>query len=390
MSAIHSYPLAGARIPESASEKHGRQFRIRKFQVHPWLTNPHVMTVVAEYWPRNLSALPHACERLFEVEAGTWLLAKCHWQRIRPRHPTLVLVHGLEGSSESRYMLGTAEKAFAAGFHVLRVNQRNCGGTEHLTPTLYEAGLSRDYQAVLEELIEKDGLAEIFFAGYSMGGNLVLKMAGEYGTHPPPELRGVCAICPSLDLAAVSDASDDARKLLYKWHFLWNFKRRMRRKARLFPGRYSLRSLGRVRTMREWHETITAPACGYGNAADYYHRASALRVVGRIRVPTLILAAQDDPIIPIESFRDPRIAGNPFLSLITPEHGGHCGFVSENRGNERFWAEARIVDFCSQQLNLSKWRQGKRKNRLPTPQKILRTYQLEFPSRDQGASSSRK
>lgn len=148
---------------------------MKEFRPHPWLLNPHVATVAAAYWPRNLSRLAAAAERLFEVEPDTRLLAKCHWQADRRRHPALVLVHGLEGSSESRYMLGIADKAFAAGFSVLRMNQRNCGGTEHLTPALYNSDLSGDYRAVLEELMERDALPEVFFAGYSMGGNLVFE-----------------------------------------------------------------------------------------------------------------------------------------------------------------------------------------------------------------------
>lgn len=357
MSAIQSYPLRKERILRTATQERVQRLSprlpIREFEVHRWLRNRHWMTIVAEYWPRNFSALSQATERLFEVEVGTRLLAKCHWHPMPRQHSTLVLVHGLEGSSESRSMLGIAEKAFKVGLNVLRVNQRNCGGTEHLTPTLYESGLSRDYRAILEELILRDRLPEIFFAGYSMGGNLVLKMAGAFGACPPRQLRGICAVCPSLDLAASSAAGDEPGSVLYRWYFLWNFKRRMRRKARLFPERYHAVGLWRLRTMREWHEAITAPACGYRDAADYYYRASALRVIDQIRVPTLILAAQDDPFIPFASFRDPRITGNPFITLVTPEHGGHCGFVSSETCDERFWAEARVVEFCTRRSKIS-------------------------------------
>lgn len=155
MSAIQAHSVSEECIPRRTTQGHVLRLPVKEFEVHPWLGNPHSMTVVAEYWPRNFSALPQATERLFEVGAQTWLLAKCHWQATPPLHPTLVLVHGLEGSSESRYMLGIAEKAFVAGLNVLRVNQRNCGGTEHLTPTLYEAGISRDYRVLLKELIKQ-------------------------------------------------------------------------------------------------------------------------------------------------------------------------------------------------------------------------------------------
>jgi len=327
-----------------------------EFEPHRWLRNPHVVTVAAAYWPRALSRLSTATERIFETEPGTRLLAKCHWQTDPRRHPTLVLVHGLEGSSESRYMLGIAAKGYAAGFNVVRMNQRNCAGTEHLTATLNNSGLSADYRAVLEELIEKDALPEIFFSGYSLGGNLVLKMAGELGADSPRGLLGVCAVCPCLDLAASSDASGELRNFLYEWHFLFSFKRRMRKKAKLFPQRYQAVGLSQLRTLREWDEAIIAPAYGYRDAADYYYRASALRVVDQIRVPTLIITAQDDPMIPITSFGDPRIVGNPFITLVTPDHGGDCGFISLHRGDARFWAETQVVEFCHQRSEIAKSR----------------------------------
>ena len=323
------------------------------FQPHPLLRNPHLMTVAAAYWARPLGRLSRAAERLFEVEPGTQLLAKCHWQPEPQHHPTIALVHGLEGSSESSYMLGIAEKAFAAGFNAIQLNQRNCGGTERLTPTLYNSGLSGDYRAVLLELIERDALPEVFFTGYSMGGNLVLKMAGELAAEAPPQLRAVCAVNPGLDLAACADAIAWPQNFLYEWNFLHGLKQRLRRKARLFPGRYSLDGLGRLRTLREFDDAITAPAFGYRNADDYYHRASAIRVVEAIRVPTLILSAQDDPFVPFASFRDPAITTNASLTFVASEHGGHCGFISRFGGDERFWAEARVVEFCREHSALA-------------------------------------
>jgi hypothetical protein len=149
-----------------------------------------------------------------------------------------------------------------------------------------------------------------------------------------------------MDLALGADALDSPRNWLYRWNFVRNLKDRYRRKAALFPERYSLDGLDRVRTIREFDDFITAPHCGYRDADDYYFRASALRVVERIRVPTLILIAQDDPIVPFAPFRDPAINGNPHVTVVAPEAGGHCGFVSRHSGDERFWAEARIVEFC--------------------------------------------
>ncbi len=323
------------------------------FEPHALLRHAHLMTLAAAFWPRRFPRLGPATERLFEVEPGTRLLAKCHWQSEPRRHPTIALVHGLEGSSESLYMLGIAEKAFAAGFNAVRLNQRNCGGSERLTPTLYNSGLSGDYRAVLRELVESDALPEVFFAGYSMGGNLVLKMAGELGAEAPAQLRAVCAVNPGLDLAACADAVARPQNFLYEWNFLRGLKRRLRYKARLFPGRYSLDGLGRVRTLREFDDAITAPAFGYADADEYYDRASALRVVAAIRVPTLIVAAQDDPFVPFASFRDPALSANPHITLLAPPEGGHCAFISRAEGDERFWAEARVMEFCRQHRETS-------------------------------------
>ncbi|HYL09164.1 MAG TPA: alpha/beta fold hydrolase [Candidatus Acidoferrales bacterium] len=307
------------------------------------------MTLAANFIPRRCRLLPPPSERLFEVEPGTQLLGHCHWQAEPANRPALVLVHGLEGSSDSGYMRGIAEKAYQAGFSVVRLNQRNCGGTERFTPTLYNSGLSGDYRAVLAELAERDSIREIFFAGYSMGGNLVLKMAGELGEHAPQQLRGVAAVCPSLDLAPCSDALERRENILYQNHFVGSLMRHYRKKARLFPELYSFNGLPRIRTLRQFDNVITAPRSGYRDAVDYYYRASALRVVGQIRVRTLVLTAEDDPFVPIESFSDSAITSNPHIRVVTPEHGGHCGFVSRTAGHERFWAEARVVEFCREQ-----------------------------------------
>jgi uncharacterized protein len=243
-------------------------------------------------------------------------------------------------------MLGLAERAFVTGWNAVRLNQRNCGGTETLTPTLYNSGLSNDYRAVMMELIGRDSLPEIFFAGYSMGGNLALKMAGELSGDAPRQLRGVAAVCPALDLARCVDAVGLPRNFIYQRHFVSGLKSRMRRKAKLYPGLYDLARMQRVRTLREFDDVITATYCGFSGASDYYERSSALRVMGKIKIPTLIVTAQDDPFVPFESFSDPALAGNTNVTLFAPAQGGHCAFISKYPGENRFWVEGRIMEFC--------------------------------------------
>lgn len=319
---------------------------LEAFQAHPLLRNGHLMTVVANFWPRS-SALPPPQERLFLVAEESRILGHCHWQPgVRSASPALIVVHGLEGSSDSGYMLGIAEKAFARGFHAVRLNQRNCGGTERLTPTLYNSGLSGDYRAVLEELSRRDGIRELFFAGYSMGGNLVLKMAGELGDAAPAALRGIAAVCPALDLAACADALEKPENFFYERHFVRKLLQRYALKAALFPQRYPRDGFGPIRSVREFDDKITAPNFGYRDAQDYYEHSSARNLVSRIRVPTLILTAQDDPLVPYAPFLAAGVRENPAITFEAPADGGHCGFISAHPGPCRFWAEHRIVSFC--------------------------------------------
>src|SRR3989454_5370021 len=318
----------------------------KPFRPHPLLKNGHVMTVAAAFIRRHY-LLPRAEERCFEVDADSKLLGHCHWQEGKDRAaPVLVLVHGLEGSSASNYMLGIGEKAWQRGFHVIRLNQRNCGGTEALTPTLYNSGMSADYRAVFEELSNASGFEQIFFAGYSMGGNLVTKMAGEFGAAVPKALRAVCAVCPALDLAACADALERVDNYFYQWRFVSGLMARYARKQKLFPERYKLDGLPPVRTVRQFDDVITAPQFGYRDAQDYYDHVGAKCVAAQIRVPFLMITAQDDPFVPYASFQAAKISENPAIRFVAPRHGGHCGFISKHPGAERFWAEQRIVDFC--------------------------------------------
>ena len=329
---------------------------VREFQPHKTFRNAHLMTIAAAFWRREYLALTPSEARLFDVEPGAKVRGECHWQENRRACPTLVLLHGLEGSTESGYMLGTAEKACIAGFNVVRLNQRNCGGTESLTETLYHSGMSSDIRAVVMELIEQEGLPEIFAAGFSMGGNLVLKMAGELGDAAPAAVRGFVAIAPAFELAACANALAERRNVVYQTHFVRRLKKRMQRKAELFPHHYGTDQVGeamrRVRSVRDFDETITARFCGFTGADDYYERSSARQFVGAIRKPTLILTAQDDPFVPFETFEHEALTKNSFITLVAPRHGGHCAFISDRPGPERFWAEARIVEFCAERSEI--------------------------------------
>ena len=320
---------------------------MHEFVPHRLLRNPDAMTVVPRYWPRRglLAAMPVAL-RLFAVSADSQVLGYCHWQSDAKQSPVLVLVHGLEGSADSHYMLGLECKAWKAGFNVIRLNQRNCGGTEHLSTTLYHGGLSADVRAVVDELSFHLGVGAIWVAGYSMGGNLVLRMAGEAGS-ANPSLKGAMAVCPNIDPEACVGALEQPRNWVYQHHFVTSLKARILRKASLFPGKYDLGRLSHIRTLRAFDHAFTAPDGGYLSAEDYYERTGARHVLDRISVPALIITAQDDPFIPYRMFRTTALT-NPAISLVAPEKGGHCGFLQGARSDEdRYWAENRLVEFMT-------------------------------------------
>jgi len=306
----------------------------------------HWMTLYAWGKPRHFPALPSPVPRFFDTAPGTRVLAHCHWQQRPWERPTLLLLHGLESSSEAHYVRGLADKAWAVGFNAVRINQRNCGNTEHLSDSLYHSGLTHDPITILRELIDVDGLPALAVAGYSLGGNLALKMAGDFAGCPPRELKAVCAVSPTMDLAECVDALERRENQIYQRHFVRNLKKRMRRKVRAFPGKFSLAALPKIRTIREFDDAYTAPFHGFKGAADYYHRASALRVADRIAIPTLIISAADDPFVPPTPFRSPEVAGNAHITVELTARGGHCGFVEAREGAyDGYWAEREIIEF---------------------------------------------
>ncbi|MGD0215392.1 MAG: alpha/beta fold hydrolase [Terriglobales bacterium] len=329
----------------------------QSFKPRRWLRGGHVQTVASFLMQRRIRvAAPE--ERLIEVEPGVQVLCHCHWQSDRTQALTIIIVHGLEGSSESQYMLGITEKALAAGMNVIRYNQRNCGGTDALAPVLYHSGLSNDVAEVARQVIARDGVSRLALVGFSMGGNIVLKLAGEWGSEGPPQFCAVAACCPAIDLAVSSDTLHDPSNRIYEKYFLWALRRRMLQKARLFPGHFDVSRLRGIRSLREFDDKVTAYYCGFTGVDDYYDRASAAHVLERIAVPALILYAANDPFIRITAETRSKISSNPNMTFIETPDGGHCAFIGSpvgsrpGAGNSRdggyddgYWAERGIVSF---------------------------------------------
>ena len=324
----------------------------RWFEPHPLLKGNHAQTLAGWAWPRRFQWRPPRIwltdeARIFEVEPDVRLLARCHWQEDRLSRPTLLLVHGLEGSADSASVIGTAELAYREGMNVIRLNQRNCGGTEHLTPTLYHSGMSGDLRAVVEELLGKDGLPGICVAGLSMGGNLALKMAAEMGTDAPPGLSGVCAVCPPIDLSMTARCIDRPANRLYQTWFVRGLRHLMLRKNRLYPDLYDVRNIDRVHTVRQFDELYTAPHGGFADAEDYYANSSSLGYLPQVNRPALVIHAKDDPLVPYAPWLRPVAQSNPMVYVAAPDRGGHVGFVARQNNRQRFWVEEMIVRYAA-------------------------------------------
>lgn len=319
---------------------------LRPFVPRRWLANGHVMTVFTWVRPREFPALPAPDDRLVRVSPDTQVLARCHWQPSRAGQPTLVALHGLEGSSAAHYMRGLADKAYRRGWNAVLLNQRNCGGTEHLTPGLYHSGLTADPQAVIRTLVAVDRIGPVVVIGYSLGGNLAMKLAGELDPASGLPVVAVVAVSPTIDLDVCVRALDRHRNFVYHWNFVRHLKARMRRKSRTWPGAFDLSPLGGIWTIRKFDDVYTAPHHGFQGAADYYFQASALRVASRVRIPALVLTAEDDPFVPVSQFGDPGLAGNANITVSIQRHGGHCGFAAEPEARaDGYWAESTAIDF---------------------------------------------
>ena len=318
-----------------------------------WLRNGHVMTIAGNFLPRRVDLPPPTVEAV-EVEPGSSLLCLCHWQPEPECSLAVVLVHGLEGSAASQYMLGNAARLWRAGCSVIRMNMRTCGfhvdsagrTAEQICPTLYHSGRSADVRAVAQHAIATRGVQRVAVVGYSMGGNMVLKMAGELAAAPLPQLAAVAAVSPAVDLAVSADGLHRGLNRIYERRFLRGLTARYQRRAEMFPERYNAARLSGVCSIRTFDQNIVAPHNGFTGADDYYTRASAKPVLASIPVPTLVLHAEDDPMVTLTEPTRALLRSNPNINLVVTPRGGHCAFLEQpTPHDDGRWAERQIAAF---------------------------------------------
>jgi predicted alpha/beta-fold hydrolase len=224
-----------------------------------------------------------------------------------------------------------------------RFNMRGCGGADELAQTSYHAGQTSDLLAFLQERRRATSLP-VFVIGFSLGGNVTLKLAGELAEGGRDLISGVCAVSTPIDLAACAAALAEPRNFLYQGRFLSRLKDRIRRKNRQAPDVYTLEHLPKIRTIEDFDDHYTARLFGFGTAANYFRTQSSNQFLERIRVPALLVQAKDDPLVPFPVFEHPAFASNPCLTLLAVEHGGHLGFLS--RGKARFWLDETVLEWA--------------------------------------------
>ncbi len=270
------------------------------------------------------------------------LLLRATWQPgERERRPALLILHGLGGSDASSYAVSTGQLAYARGWHVVRMNMRGSGDGETLCPLLYNAGLDTDLLAATSALSQL--VPRIAIVGYSLGGNMTLLMLGRRRELLPKALEAAVAISPPLDLAACCAALEAPGNRVFQHYFISKLGDAYRRRHAARPDLFTAgRELG-LRTVREFDERITAPFGGYESASQYYERSSAGPWLHAIDRPALVLAAEDDPMIPPASIT--RWTASPTVAREILRTGGHVGFVGRSQAPGWFWAPQRALAF---------------------------------------------
>jgi predicted alpha/beta-fold hydrolase len=311
----------------------------------PLFCQGDLQTIAGRYWPNPFTEAAHVTEkRLFSTTNETKVLAYINRTLAERKLGTILAVHGLAGSGKSSYMRALTNSALTHGMDVIRLTVRNCGGTENLTPTLYHSGLTEDLHAVVDQLAPEP----LVIVGFSMGGNISLKLAGEWGTSPPVHVRGVCGVSVPISLAMCAQRLGHWRNKIYETHFLRELKHTVRKKQQLMPVLFEALQVSDIGSIYDFDDQVTAPAFGFRDADHYYEQSSSIHFLNSIRVPTLLVQAKDDPFVPFDVFKMAKVETCPHIQLVVTEYGGHVAFLS--RLSPRFWVQELVANFATKVL----------------------------------------
>ena len=327
----------------------GRQ--VPSFVPHPLVRNGHLQTIVGRFVLASRPGLT-STDHLVEVSDGDRLLVH---ESVPPNwaagDPVAILVHGLSGSAQSPYVIRLALRLRKKGVRVVRMNLRGAGAGFGLARGIYHAGRSDDVRRVAEWAADRTGNSRLALVGFSLGGNLVLKLAAEANQEPVAGLDCVVAANPPIDLAACCRAIQRRSNRIYDRNFVRQLRSDIERLHRRFPELGPV-SFPKSMTVYGFDELYTAPRNGFAGADDYYARSSAGPLIPSIGHPGLVVHSEDDPFVPAEPFKSLRFPERLALELIPG--GGHLGYVSHNRfEGDRRWLDSRLSAWLSDRWSLN-------------------------------------
>jgi uncharacterized protein len=284
-----------------------------------------------------------------QLAVGSKQLVEIDLQTLNSKLQTLVILsHGLEGDSSRQYITGMVRLLNAHGYDCLAWNYRSCGGEMNLQPRFYHSGETTDLDWVVRHAIGK-GYTEIYLMGFSLGGNITLKYLGERGTQLPPEIKKAVVFSVPMDLSACSHNINKRENWVYAKRFLGTLKTKAATKGTTYPQHINVGLLNQVKTVWDFDHFYTGPLHGFEGAEDYYRRCSSKYIVQNITIPTLIVNAKNDPLVPYESLPIAEIEQIPHVWLELTTQGGHCGFRPQMLADEGvYWSERRALDFFQQ------------------------------------------
>ncbi len=320
----------------------------RPFQPPRWLRSGHAQTIAASFWKRERFHAGSWSESEVRLSDGTRVQLDCVWQD--PSYPTLVAIHGLAGSSHSGYMLGFSQKAFHQGWNAVLLKLYDTSPDENRAK-VFHAGASQEVGEILA-WIRKRSFGPLLAVGISMGGNILLKLLGEWGAQGSQTVDFAAAVSPLLDLDRSAKLLLKPSNLLYRRYFVKRLKSVVLRREAHWRRFVNVDDLLGVRSVHAFDELFTVPLGGFQDVQEYYRKASALPLLTRIVVPTLLIHAKDDPVIQWEPLQDRQVRLNPALRICLTDRGGHVGFIGSpiSEDFDRFWSENRVVDFFRLQI----------------------------------------
>lgn len=321
---------------------------VSRFVPYPGLSNPHAQTLAARLIRARFST-PYSRTRVATSDGDFIDLDVAGLPD--PQGPVCLILHGLEGSSASGYVLSACRALERNGISTVAMNFRSCSGEPNRTPQSYHAGKTDDIRLALAWLARQFPEASRGVLGFSLGGNALLKYLGEEGGAALSHVDAAVTVSVPFDLASSARAMERGAARVYARHFLRSMHHKVREKAVRFPDAFDMRTVDRARTLWAFDEAVTAPIHGFGTATDYYAACSSGRFMEAIRVPTALVQSRDDPLVPADTIPWRTIERNGTVSAVITERGGHVGFLTRGVGpTARLWGEAEAARLLRSRL----------------------------------------